>query len=83
MGRRSMKVVERLPHLTKYNWKYPWDLWTDGRVWELMQGVDFQPTLRNFRPQCSMIATRRGLRYRSHSPDGPTGKRIQIQFYRA
>lgn len=76
-----MKTITALPGLDRYNWKYPWDQWTDGQVWELVRGEDFAPTIRNFRPQCYMVAQRRGMEIRTYAPDGWWGDRIQVQFY--
>lgn len=31
--------------------KYPWDEWTDGSVWELVEGVDFHCSAETMRGQ--------------------------------
>jgi hypothetical protein len=36
------EVVEEFPAVAGFKQKYPWDLWTDGRIHKLEPGVDFE-----------------------------------------
>ena len=44
---------------------YPWDEWFDGRVWELVPGVDF--------------TSRTSLRARAHGAATQRGKKVSIR----
>ncbi|MFD4196634.1 hypothetical protein [Amycolatopsis thermoflava] len=60
--------LESLPEPSKHRGepyqgdKYPWDLWLDGRVWQLEQGTDFTLPMATFRTSAHRAATKRGLR---------------------
>jgi hypothetical protein len=60
--------------------RHPWDLWTDGRAWELVEGVDFDSPRRNFRHQVHVIAKRRGLTACVRS-DADDDRVLLIQFF--
>lgn len=40
---------------------YPWDKWTNGKIWQLKRGEDFLTRPDHFRVTCLAIARRRGL----------------------
>lgn len=42
--------------------KYDWDRWFDGQVWELRQGSDFEPDSVTFRSMAHNAAKQRRLR---------------------
>jgi len=45
--------------------RYPWDEWTNGRVWELRRGVDFDIELRDMAREFRRAAARRGKQART------------------
>jgi hypothetical protein len=58
--------------------KYPWDKWTDGRVWEVKEGVDFTCSVNIFRSVVYSHAYRKGLVARITARGG----RVRLQFKR-
>lgn len=50
------RILDELPVTGRSGPKfsYPWDEWTDGRVWEITRGEDFQVSTR---AMYSMIGT--------------------------
>jgi len=60
---------------------YPWDRWTDGRVWKATEGVDFQTARNVFRSTLANRAVRTGYTVKIDSVDGPKGSRsVVFQF---
>ena len=55
------RVLSKLPQQIGKPYLYPWDEWTDGRVWELTQGEDFQCALPSFRQIVYKTAHVQGL----------------------
>lgn len=51
---------------------YPWDDWTDGRVWELTRGVDFTSNAASFRAHLYKVSKDRGIDVRSRIIDEDT-----------
>lgn len=47
--------------------KYPWDQWTDGRVWKVEKGKDFSSKTRNF--TCGIL----------HAHARNSGKRVRVR----
>jgi len=45
--------------------RYPWDEWTNGQVWELRRGVDFDIELRDMAREFRRAAAKRGKRART------------------
>lgn len=41
--------------------RYPWDMWADGKIRRVQQGVDFQLNTRDFARSVCRAARRRGL----------------------
>lgn len=58
--------------------KYPWDKWTDGRVWEVKEGVDFTCPVNTFRSVVYSHAYRKGMVARITARGG----RVRLQFKR-
>jgi hypothetical protein len=58
--------------------KYPWNKWTDGRVWEVKEGVDFTCPVNIFRSVVYSHAYRKGLAARVTARGG----RVRLQFKR-
>lgn len=42
--------------------RYPWDEWTNGAVWKVRQGVDFDIDPERFRSVLYVAAQRRGMK---------------------
>ncbi|MFB6548693.1 hypothetical protein [Streptomyces sp. NPDC056405] len=49
--------------------KYPWDEWTDGSMWHLKQGIDYQTTTKVFRDTVYNVARRRGQKVHTRELD--------------
>jgi hypothetical protein len=45
--------------------RYPWNEWTDGSVWRLVRGEDFDQETDQFRNRLYPQASRRGMKVRS------------------
>jgi hypothetical protein len=59
--------------------QYPWDDWTDGRVWLLRDNADFTCMPKSIRSQVAKIASKRGLQLASRLLDGG----VLVQAYPA
>jgi len=56
MARLLDSLPPRLPHRS---YRYPWDQWFDGQVWELVRGVDFKVLSKSFHSMAAHAAQRR------------------------
>ncbi len=45
--------------------KYPWSEWTDGQIWKVKHGVDFDPKPTSFACCLRSYALRKGLTIRT------------------
>lgn len=59
---------------------YPWDKWTDGSVWKIVQGEDFDTTTSSMRAQLFNRGKKEGLNLRTNLEG--TGVLI-FQFFEA
>lgn len=41
--------------------RYPWKQWLDGNTWELVQGKDFQSTVKTMQKFIRQVASNRGI----------------------
>lgn len=57
--------------------KYSWDEWTDGEVWKVKEGEDFECPARNFQAGLFNQAKRKGLKVRSNREEDV----VVFQFY--
>lgn len=64
------------PHGPKSN--FPWEKWTDGRIWKVKAKKDFNSSLCRFRQRLYTRATQYGLRVRTKVEDENT---LIFQFY--
>jgi hypothetical protein len=48
---------------------YDWDRWTNGNPWRLIQGLDFDIDVDEFRNRLYGVAARRSLAVKSHKAD--------------
>lgn len=60
--------------------KYPWSDWTDGNIWELKRGDDFDSSLASMRQTCKKVADRRGLKLETRTRKDARHEFLQIQF---
>lgn len=44
-------MAEKLATMPKKTGRHPWDEWTDGDVWKITQGEDFQSDIESMRTQ--------------------------------
>lgn len=58
--------------------RYPWDQWSDGSIWLLKRGVDYDNAV-SMVGSCRAQATRLGRLVRINQRDG--GDSIYIQFH--
>lgn len=49
------------------NTKYPWDRWTDGLIWEVTKGLDFDCKIESFRGVLYSYAKRNGMKLQVQS----------------
>lgn len=56
--------------------KYPWGRWTDGRIWEITQGTDFQVSIKAMVSALYDRARRKGFDHRITQE----GDRISFQY---
>ncbi|WML79165.1 hypothetical protein [Streptomyces sp. VNUA74] len=49
--------------------KYPWEDWTDGSMWHLLQGIDYQTSTKGFRAVVHQAAQRYGLKVHTRETD--------------
>jgi hypothetical protein len=64
--------------------RYPWDDWTDGQIWKLVRGEDFDAEADQFRNRLYTQAKRRGLDVRTAKQlDAEEREILIIQFYGA
>ena len=59
--------------------KYEWTTWSDGDVWELEKGVDFDSNVKTMRTNACLYAKKNGMKVRTAIVDGGNG--IVLQFY--
>lgn len=57
--------------------RVPWEEYTDGRVWELSRGQDFDQDAEHARRAVMAWATRNGWRVRTSVPDPDT---LRVRF---
>lgn len=56
------RCLERLPEPpSRRQSKYPWELWLDGRAWQLLHGEDFTCTRNTFRQNAYYQASSRNI----------------------
>jgi hypothetical protein len=58
--------------------RVPWELFSDGRVWELLEGQDFDQDAEHARRAVMAWAYRRGVKVRTSVPS-PDRLRVQFQ----
>jgi hypothetical protein len=61
--------------------RYDWPSWTDGGIWTLRQGEDFDVDVEKFRRTVHAHAKSHGLRSVTRLMDGDE-KAIDVQFFR-
>lgn len=56
---------------------YPWDMYTDGRIWRVYEGVDCRDIV-SFRNQLYTAANKRGLSAITHSTVANNGRKSLV-----
>lgn len=59
---------------------HPWDAWTDGNIWKLVEGVDFDIDTESLRAQLYTRATRFGFRVVTRTGSENGKKYVKFQF---
>lgn len=57
---------------TREGVKHPWNEWLNGDIWKLVRGVDFKPTVANFRNAAYVEGKRRNLKVNTAQVDETT-----------
>jgi hypothetical protein len=57
--------------------RYPWEQWSDGQVWELTRGEDFEVTAGSFRDTARGWAREHGYTARTYAVSDAV---VQVQF---
>lgn len=60
---------------------YPWDEWTDGRIWKVTEGIDFTTSRNGFRSCLAGHAKRKGYTLKAENTNRSSGtKSVVFQF---
>jgi hypothetical protein len=59
------KTLDTFPDYQSSQAKYPWSDWTDGQVWQIVQGEDFTLSPKSMRMTIAARASTLGLRVRT------------------
>jgi hypothetical protein len=77
------RVIDQLPDSRRRRSLYPWDEWTDGRVWVALAGEDYTVKHGGFRSAAGSEAKRRGLHVRTRNVyEGDEQIGVAFQFSR-
>jgi hypothetical protein len=60
--------------------KYPWEEWTDGSVWEIRQGEDYEVATENMRVNLHLKADSQARKVRTHKIADDRGEGLVFQF---
>jgi hypothetical protein len=60
--------------------RYPWKDWTDGSVWEIRRGEDYDAETENMRVNLHMKADALGSKVRTHKVRDDQGEGLVFQF---
>ena len=61
-------------------WRYPWREWTDGSVWEITQGEDYNLLTQNMQVNLHMRAAKEGKRVQTRRIRENGSERLVFQF---
>lgn len=75
----TRNILDEFPHHMGRTPIYPWDEWTDGKIRELVQGVDFHSEATSFRTLIHRTARKRGLKAKTRISDDK--KHVIVTFY--
>jgi hypothetical protein len=62
--------------------RYPWPEWTDGKVWEIRQGDDYDVATENMRVNLHERAKLQGTSVRTEKVAIASGEGLRFQFKR-
>lgn len=60
--------------------RYPWSEWTDGSVWEIRRGVDYDVATENMRVNLHMKADGLAIKVRTRKVNDESGEGLVFQF---
>lgn len=60
--------------------KYPWEEWTDGSVWEIRQGIDYDVATENMRVNLHMKADAQSQKVKTKKVRDEEGEGLIFQF---
>jgi len=60
--------------------RYDWAAWTDGEVWEIRQGEDYDVPTENMRVNLHERAKRQGVAVRTEIARDDAGEGLRFQF---
>lgn len=62
--------LDSFPARTTKRRRYPWDLWTDGQIWKLTRGKDYEVRDEIMRVIVCAYGNRKGLKVNTRVDDG-------------
>ena len=62
--------------------RYPWAEWSDGKVWEIRQGEDYDVATENMRVNLHERAKLQGTSVRTEKVSDASGEGLRFQFKR-
>ena len=63
--------------------KYPWEEWTDGSVWEIRQGEDYDVATENMRVNLHLKGEAQARKVRTHKIADDRGEGLVFQFLKS
>jgi hypothetical protein len=80
MARRlnAFPASERRPGAER---RYPWDEWSDGAVWEIRRGADYDIKTENMRTNVHMRASALAVKARTKKINDQQGEGLVLQFF--
>ena len=57
-------------HWFRDMYKYPWDKWLDGQLWELTPGLDFTVPIKNFQAMAHKYAGNYDMKIKTKTQGG-------------
>lgn len=79
MARRVEGFMKDKPDAPR---RYPWHEWTDGSVWEIRQGEDYDVASANMRVNLHERAKLQGMTVRTELVRDKDGEGLRFQFTR-
>src|SRR3954470_19251585 len=74
-------MAQRLDQTPPWVHRYPWDEWTDGSVWEIRRGEDYDVATENMRVNLHMKAEALLRKVRTKKVADKNGEALVFQFF--